>query len=160
MRQNTQRNQHAFTLIELLVVIAIIGILSSVILASVNTARKRARDARRQEDVKSMQAALELYYDGPGNEAYVVQTTTTTVAANTTAALADLVSNGFIAIIPVDPLGTATPYYYVSNSTGSAYCLAAEMEGSGTNDGCISSLNTAMDTVTGGSTTNDYRVGP
>lgn len=160
MSRNTHRRQHAFTLIELLVVIAIIGILSSVILASVNTARKRARDARRQEDMKSIQSALELYYSGAGSEKYITQTTTTTVAANATSALASLVSNGLIASVPVDPLGTATPYYYISNSTGSSYCLAAEMEGASTNDGCISSLNTAMDTVTGASTTNDYRVGP
>lgn len=51
-----------FTLIELLVVIAIIGILSSVILASLNTAREKAYDARRESDLKEVQTALELYY--------------------------------------------------------------------------------------------------
>ncbi|HEY4483033.1 MAG TPA: type II secretion system protein, partial [Candidatus Paceibacterota bacterium] len=50
-----------FTLIELLVVIAIIGILSSVVLASLNTARVKARDARRISDINSLQLALELY---------------------------------------------------------------------------------------------------
>ncbi len=52
-----------FTLIELLVVIAIIGILSSVVLASLNTARQKARDARRISDLKNIQLALELYAD-------------------------------------------------------------------------------------------------
>ena len=52
-----------FTLIELLVVIAIIGILSSVVLASLNSARKKSRDARRLMDMKQIQTALELYYD-------------------------------------------------------------------------------------------------
>ncbi len=160
MYRTRTNHQKAFTLIELLVVIAIIGILSSVVLASVNTARKRSRDARRQQDLKSMQNALELYYNGVGAEGYVLQTTATTGAADATTALAPLVSNGLMPMIPVDPLGSATPYYYVSNAARSAYCIAAEMEGSGTNDGCISSLNTAMDTVTGGSTTNDYRVAP
>ena len=52
-----------FTLIELLVVIAIIGILASVVLASLNSARAKSRDARRIADVKQMQLAMELYYD-------------------------------------------------------------------------------------------------
>ncbi|MCH8050209.1 type II secretion system protein [Patescibacteria group bacterium] len=52
-----------FTLIELLVVIAIIGILSSVVLASLNTARQKARDARRISDLGQVQLALELYFD-------------------------------------------------------------------------------------------------
>lgn len=52
-----------FTLIELLVVIAIIGVLASIVLASLNTARKKARDSRRIADVKQIQLALELYAD-------------------------------------------------------------------------------------------------
>ncbi len=55
-----------FTLIELLVVIAIIGILASVILASLNSARAKARDARRKEDLNQIQTALEMYYDQYG----------------------------------------------------------------------------------------------
>ncbi len=51
-----------FTLIELLVVISIIGILSSVVLASLNSARAKARDARRMSDLNSIQIALEMYY--------------------------------------------------------------------------------------------------
>ncbi len=52
-----------FTLIELLVVIAIIGILSSVVLASLNTARTKGRDAARISNVKSLETAMELYYN-------------------------------------------------------------------------------------------------
>ncbi len=52
-----------FTLIELLVVIAIIGILSSIVLASLNTSRSKARDAKRLSDMHQMEVALELYYD-------------------------------------------------------------------------------------------------
>lgn len=52
-----------FTLVELLVVIAIIALLSSVVFASLATARMKARDARRVTDLKAIQTALELYYD-------------------------------------------------------------------------------------------------
>ncbi len=55
-----------FTLIELLVVVAIIGLLASVVLASLNTARAKARDAKRKEDLHSIQAALALYYNTYG----------------------------------------------------------------------------------------------
>jgi len=53
----------AFTLIELLVVISIIGMLSSIVLASLNSARIKARDARRQSDMTQIVAALNLFYD-------------------------------------------------------------------------------------------------
>jgi len=60
------KKSRGFTLIELLVVIAIIGILSSVVLASVNTARMKARDARRITDMEQIRMALELYYNDKG----------------------------------------------------------------------------------------------
>ena len=56
-----------FTLIELLVVISIIGLLSSIVLVSLNTARERAADARRKSDMNSAITALALYYYDHGN---------------------------------------------------------------------------------------------
>ncbi|MEJ0053674.1 MAG: prepilin-type N-terminal cleavage/methylation domain-containing protein [bacterium] len=50
-----------FTLIELLVVIAIIGILSSVVVVSLNAARAKARDAKRISDIHQIQKAVEIY---------------------------------------------------------------------------------------------------
>ena len=55
--------QSGFTLIELLVVIAIIGLLSSVVLASLNTARVKARNVRRLADLNQYQLALQFTFD-------------------------------------------------------------------------------------------------
>src|SRR3989344_567519 len=60
-------NESGFTLIELLVVIAIIGMLSSVVMASLNTARQKGRDARRLTDLRAIQTALELYANDYNN---------------------------------------------------------------------------------------------
>lgn len=77
MSLNKNKNR-GFTLIELLVVIAIISLLSSVVLAALNDARAKARDARRMEDLRQINTALQLYlqdheeapYDRTGIDVY------------------------------------------------------------------------------------------
>lgn len=55
------KKESGFTLIELLVVIAIIGILSSVVLTSLSSARDKAKMARRVADARQVKTALESY---------------------------------------------------------------------------------------------------
>ncbi len=119
LRSSNGRQSKGFTLIELLVVIAIIGILSSVVLASLNSARKKGRDARRVSDIRQLQLALELYYDK--NNAYPQ---VTDLDSST------LVSDGFLAVIPHDP-SDQRDYSYAYATNGTNYHLGASLEDSG-----------------------------
>ncbi|MFA6158784.1 MAG: type II secretion system protein [Candidatus Paceibacterota bacterium] len=64
------KSSKGFTLIELLVVIAIIGILSSVVLASLNSARAKGADAAVKSNLANIRAQAEIFYDGTGNSSY------------------------------------------------------------------------------------------
>jgi general secretion pathway protein G len=128
--------KRGFTLIELLVVIAIIGILSSVVLASLNDARQKSRDAKRISDVKQLQLALELYYDANGNYP---------------TALSLLPTAGYIASIPTDPSdASAYPYAALGNgATCSSYHLGSNLE-----SGTHKALSADQDAVAGTACTN------
>jgi len=108
--------KRGFTLIELLVVIAVIGILAAVVLASLNSARVKARDAKRISDLKALVAAVELYKldnngNAPGGFCYIDETN----PSNPCPLLSVLVSGGYIAQLPFDPTGGSNPRRY-------AYC--------------------------------------
>lgn len=67
MKQTLTRG---FTLIELLVVIAIIGILASVVLASLNSARDKGADSAAKANLANMRAQAELFYDNQSPNTY------------------------------------------------------------------------------------------
>lgn len=153
---NTDRTR-GFTLIELLVVIAIIGLLSSVVLASLNGARKKGRDARRIADLKQMQVALELYYSDNG--VYPTLTTVNTTTSGFETALA-AVEGTYIPDLPRDPLNTTTGnyiYFYKSTDGGTFYCLGGTME---TTPLPTSSCNTGATGMNAAAPTGNYVVGP
>lgn len=134
------REQKGFTLIELLVVIAIIGILSSVVLASLNSARKKSRDARRISDLKQIQLALEMYADANGS-VYPE-------------ALSSLVPT-YLPSTPVDPLNTGNNVYKYAGVQVSGSCtsyhLGATLEESG-NPALNSDADAAAGTACGSGT--------
>ncbi|OGZ06046.1 MAG: hypothetical protein A2845_01335 [Candidatus Lloydbacteria bacterium RIFCSPHIGHO2_01_FULL_49_22] len=138
-----------FTLIELLVVIAIIGILSSVVLASLSTARAKSRDAKRISDLGQVQLALELYFDSA--QSYPIS------AAAAPYVIPAALAPTYIPLVPVTP-GGATAYQYLGLGTPAAniypnctvvtcnsYGLFAELE---RNDNTI--VTTDTDTITSG----------
>jgi type IV pilus assembly protein PilA len=86
------KNNKGFTLIELLVVIAIIGILSSVVLASLTTARSRGQAASVQSSLSNMRAQAELYYSTNTNSYGTASDCTTGLFGTASNGLGNLVA--------------------------------------------------------------------
>ena len=117
-----------FTLIELLVVISIISLLSSVVLSSLNSARAKARDAKRALSVRQLKMALEYYFDANGVYPSLGADDNGYAVSGLSAALSP-----YISAIPSDPSTGSWQYVrgpvanqsyglYIYREATSAYC--------------------------------------
>lgn len=121
--------RQGFTLIELLVVIAIIGLLSTLAVVALGSARVKARDSKRLSDLKQLQTALELYYTD--QNAYPTGSAVTLGAGNyaclnSSGWAATGCANAYMGSVPTDPQ-TGT---YVYTAASSSYSVSAALEGS------------------------------
>jgi len=159
------KNTKGFTLVELLIVVAIISLLSSIVLVSMKKAREKARDSVRKQDLKTIQMALELYWDKyekyPPEGHWCDSSIGTKDGGGcppsppqndwgTTSDLRDLITEGFLKSLPKDPVNNSIYYYsYEPDGKGQGtppcqvnscrWTLCAKLESTGANY-CIKSV--------------------
>jgi prepilin-type N-terminal cleavage/methylation domain-containing protein len=126
-----------FTLIELLVVIAIIGLLSTLAVVALNSARQRSRDAKRVSDIRQIQTALELAFSEsnnyPAESNAVLGTATEDVLCNNGSASFQGDTSGcttiYMGLVPSNPTPNGAAYTYTSASNSGQYWITFSLEG-------------------------------
>lgn len=146
-----------FTLIELLVVIAIIGILSSVVLASLNTARTKGADSAIKSNLANTRAQAELYYDS--NSSSYASICTSGAVAGTTKGIYDMVfaaaKAAGIASVSIGAVGSGSNA--VCNTSATAWAAQVPLKAT-TGFFCVDSEGNAITvTTTAITTTSDYK---
>lgn len=142
-----KNQKKGFTLIELLVVIAIIGILAATVLASLSTARNKAKDAKVQSEMSSLRAAAELFYST--GSTYGTDGATCNAASSV---FVDVTSNtkGLLDAISFDTGGAIGTYTNMDcGNTSSAWSVAAKLP-TGSSYFCVDSTGTARNTDAAG----------
>ena len=126
--------KRGFTLVELLVVIAIIALLSTLSVVALNSARAKARDARRLSDIKQIRTALEMYFDSNMKYPDPLNSSSTLGTGNfaclTSAGWATSGCSGIIFMqkVPSDPQSPRVYQYYKVDDTH--YRISYYLEGS------------------------------
>lgn len=133
----TLMRSKGFTLIELLVVVSLIGILATLVIANLNSARERARDTTRKSDLRNIQTALRLYYNDTSG--YPQSSSGSIVGCDGTCVWNGAwVNNGitYMNILPGDPLSDQT-YTYIGVVGGEDYILKACLENKSDDKGVV-----------------------